>query len=228
MSARKKGSLPSNKANIVAQSNQPITNGGDIGFSKNSTPLADLVGGGTGGGTYSGTSYPADSLVMSFEIFIPLFLALAFWFVSIHLWEESARFQKWLIKDEKDAPDPQSGVGVTASWTIIIVLSTFLSWLQTRPSLHDNAPLPLDFLRSILLYPANYVTAVFMLGIVPAALAFCKFVLAIPLARTATNKVDGTSSIRHSPMTAIFGAIIGAINLAGSSITVWVWLKAGK
>jgi hypothetical protein len=217
-------SSPQNGTNIPIPQNG-VTGGPPSIRSGNSNPT------GAPQGTYSvpvGYTTGGGGLVMGFENFIPLFLAFAFWFVSLYLWNESARLQRWLIKDEKDGPDPQSGLGVIGSWTIIIVLSAFLLWLGTHPPVPDNAPTPLFFLFSILRYPESYVTVVFMLGVVPAAVAFCKFVLAIPLAQTAARTTDGTNSISRSPMMAFFGAIIGAINLAGSSVTLWVWLSAAR
>lgn len=176
----------------------------------------------------SGNSNPQGTYIseLSFEAFTPLFLAFAFWFISLYLWNESARFQKWLVKDDEHAPDPQSGFGAIASWTIVVGLSAFLRWAPTNPPEAEDGPYPLLFLFSILRSPKIYVPLIFMLGVVPAAVAICKFLLAIPLAQTAARTADGSSVIKRSPLTAAVGATIGAINLAGSSVTLWLWLSS--
>lgn len=181
----------------------------------------------TGG---SGISVPTASGVsnynspLSFEPFFPLILAIIFWAFSMFLWSESERFQRWLAKDVKDAPDPSSGFGIIAVLTVSIGLLGYGHWYSQNPEFNDVG----YFLSSILQQPKAYAPLVFLMGLVPAAVAFVKYLMAIPLALVAADGADQTSKVKRSPGIAMIGAAASAVNLVGSIITIWVWWNMSK
>jgi hypothetical protein len=187
------------------------------------SPQGAYLPNGGGGITGSPSLVGANEPQIQFEAIIPLLLAFIAWGFSLHLWKKSAQFHTWVTNADKNSPASDSGLGALILTTLAVALFSFFYWTSNYYS-GDDAGSFWYLVLSILRYPYSFFPLVLVFGLIPAGLAFFNYLIAIPLAQTASVTAEANAPLTRSPKAAIVGAVIGLINLAASVVTLWIWL----
>jgi hypothetical protein len=144
-----------------------------------------------------------------------LFLLLSggFLAISIFLLYQAVSFQRWVTKEDKDAPDPDAGLQI--AWGTIcctIAIWIYYLYLQEARYLSGN-----EFVIYLINNPKKLAPALLLASCVPGFLSLFKFAFIASLARSAS--AQGSEASR-SPMAVVAGFAFSAISLAGSIATL--------
>lgn len=142
--------------------------------------------------------------------------------VSMFLLYQSAAFLKWATKDETDAPNPRTGIGLAWGLTAGIVFGFHFQAIDAMylASEYDfKTSLPI-FLSSLFLFPfwdpETFSQALLFASLPVGILAVYKFFMVAALARSSQ-----APTLVRSPMAVLAGGIFGLVQLAGSIASLY-------
>jgi cobalamin synthase len=148
-----------------------------------------------------------------------LFLSIAMCAVAFFMLRYSIQLYRMVAKGEKDAPDADSGWGLSFLLLLLFVAASLFFWLARNRDmvLPVTSGQPGLNLWPILGSLREFAPAFMLASIAPSIIALCKFSFAIPMLRGTQPDVHGTSR----QIGALIVALLSLINLASNLISFY-------
>lgn len=162
---------------------------------------------------YGGVLVPPEPELASFDLWIFLF-SVALFSISFFLLHQGVAFQRWVVSNEKNAPDPNSGVMMSWMLSIMMILIWVLHSLLFREFWIGSFT---ETIFYVLENPLDFSPAVLIASVVPAAVALYKFLITGSLMRALP---DTKNSVSRSPVAVMAGAICTLLTLCASIATL--------
>jgi hypothetical protein len=151
------------------------------------------------------------------------FGAIAWLALAFFLLNQAANLQKWVLRNQKDAPKSDSGLLISVAVGMIIILLWELRWQMFTGSIAKGKEdeLLANLIKHALIAPRDFALGFVIASSVPAFMALVKFGLVGFLAK-GLNEEDRPHG---SPMAALLGAIFSLLQVTASIATLVLFFQ---
>jgi hypothetical protein len=161
-----------------------------------------------------------------FSLIVLLFPAIVLLAVGFYFLYSAIQFQRWVIKQEENAPDPLSGLQFSTYMAIVIFILSIGCWGLTNPEIvsYINACRSqqeitrglLMLLSNLLASPEYLIAGMISAGLIPGSIAVLKFFM---IAQLNKHSMEGTIMANSVPAARI-GGIISLLHICASVATL--------